>query len=305
MITRARDRSPYAYATAFECMSLLCTALSLAACGNSGAGSGKDGVAGSASGAGTSGTGTSGSNGTGSQGVGGAQSAACTTSAQPGELVKVPAGDFTMGCNDAIDADCSEDEKPMHTVALAAFEIGRTEVTQAQYTACVADGVCVPPTCAWNCDDASFPASCVSWAQADSYCTWAARRLPSEAEWEKAARGDQGNKYPWGNSEPDCTLANMAGCGNQALAAGSLEAGASPYGALDMAGNLVELVADWYDESYYGSSPGADPSGPATGTRYGGRGGGFKSDAEYLRSSKRDWYDSPDAAVSLGFRCAR
>jgi formylglycine-generating enzyme required for sulfatase activity len=276
-------------------------ALSLGACGSSGAGSGKD-AAGSG---GSAGARPSGSAGVGSSGSGGAQSVACTTSAQPGELVKVPGGDFTMGCNDAVDADCSDDEKPLHTVTLAAFEIDRTEVTQAEYTACVADAGCDPPSCDWNCDNASFAASCVAWAQANAYCAWAGERLPSEAEWEKAARGDQGNKYPWGNSEPDCAHANMAGCGDLALAVGSLEAGASPYGALDMAGNMVELVADWYDKSYYGSSPAADPTGPASGTRYSGRGGGFKSDAEFVRASKRDWYDAPDSAASLGFRCAR
>jgi formylglycine-generating enzyme required for sulfatase activity len=210
-----------------------------------------------------------------------------------------------MGCNDAVDATCADDEKPMHTVSLVAFEIDRTEVTQAEYTGCVADGVCSPPTCAWNCDKSNFPASCIAWAQANAYCGWASERLPTEAEWEKAARGDQGGKYPWGNNQPDCTLSNMAGCGNEAMEVGSLAAGASPYGALDMAGNMVELVADWYDKAYYLSSPAADPAGPASGTRYGGRGGGFKSDAEFLRASKRDWYDTTDAGASLGFRCAR
>jgi sulfatase modifying factor 1 len=230
---------------------------------------------------------------------------ACTTTADPGDLVQVPAGDFTMGCKADVDSDCGDDEKPMHVVTLSAFEIDKTEVTQAQYSACVAAGACEAPSCDWDCDHADFPASCLVWAQASAYCSFAGRRLPTEAEWEKAARGDQGLKYPWGNQEPTCALSNMAGCGDQAMAVGSLPGGASPYGALDMAGNMVELVADIYDAAYYESSPPSDPHGPTKGTRYSGRGGGFKSPADYLRTSKRDWYDTTDAGASLGFRCAR
>ena len=89
------------------------------------------------------------------------------------------------------------------------------------------------------------------------------------------------------------------------MAAGSLEAGASPFGALDMAGNMVEMVSDWYEETYYATSPAADPTGPSGGNRYGGRGGGYKSAAEWMRASKRDWYDPADEGASLGFRCAR
>lgn len=238
----------------------------------------------------------------GATGTGGS---ACTETADPGDLVAVPAGEFVMGCNDAVDKQCSDDEKPMHSVTLSAFEIERTEVTQAAYTGCVQAGACQAPSCDWNCEQTDFPASCVTWAQANDYCAWAGRRLPTEAQWEKAARGDSGNKYPWGNDEPSCTLANLAGCGNGAKAVGSAPGGASPYGAVDMAGNMVEFVADWYDEAYYAASPDTDPTGPTNGKRYGGRGGGFKSDSQYLRSSKRDWYDPTDAGASLGFRCAK
>jgi formylglycine-generating enzyme required for sulfatase activity len=229
----------------------------------------------------------------------------CTATADPGDLVDVPAGDFAMGCNEALDASCDEDEKPQHTVTLSAFSIERTEVTQAQYTACLLAGGCEPPTCDWNCDNADYPAGCVTSAHAEAYCSWAGRRLPTEAEWEKAARGTDGAVYPWGDAKPDCSLANMAGCGGAAKPAGSLTAGASPYGALDMAGNMVEMVADRYDEAYYAASPATDPQGPAGGERYVGRGGGFKSDSKFIRTSKRDWYDLTDAGLSLGFRCAR
>jgi iron(II)-dependent oxidoreductase len=244
------------------------------------------------------------SNTGGSDAVGGGPST-CTATADPGDVVQVPAGDFPMGCDADVDGDCGDDEKPKHVVTLSAFEIDKTEVTQAQYSACVAASACDAPSCDWNCDHADFPASCVTWAQANAYCTFAGRRLPTEAEWEKAARGEQGLKYPWGDAEPDCTRSNKAGCGDEAMPVGSLPDGASPYGALDMAGNMVELVADWYDAAYYAGSPPADPPGPPKGTRYSGRGGGFKSPADYLRASKRDWYDPTDAGASLGFRCAR
>src|SRR3982751_5572113 len=105
----------------------------------------------------------------------------------------------------------------MHVVTLAAFSIERTEVTQDAYAACVGDGACDPPSCEWNCDESDLPASCIDYGQAKAYCEWANRRLPSEAEWEKAARGEDGAKYPWGNGDPNCMLANMEGCAGAKL----------------------------------------------------------------------------------------
>ena len=294
-------RFPRSFALKLTCPFALCAAVALAGCGSNG--SGKDGSP--TNDAGTSGTNTMTTGGSSAGGSGATGGGSCTEVADPSEMVSVPAGDFPMGCNAAVDKDCADDEKPQHTVTLSAFEIDRTEVTQAQYTACVLAGSCEPAACDWSCDKTTYPASCVTWSQANSYCAWAQKRLPTEAEWEKAARGADGNKYPWGNGEPTCDLANIAGCNDGAVAVGSLSAGASPYGALDMAGNMVEFVADWYDEKYYADSPAADPTGPATGKRYGGRGGGYKSDADFVRTSKRDWYDSTDNAPSLGFRCAR
>ena len=280
---------------------LLAAALLLGACGSGGGKNTSSDPLTAGTGSGGTSAGQGGSNGVGATATG----FECTTTADIGDTVQVPAGEFSMGCDDAVDAGCADDERPLHTVSVSAFEIDRTEVTQAAYTACVLDGACQPPGCDWSCDNTDFPASCVTWSQANAYCAWAQKRLPTEAEWEKAARGDQDGKYPWGNDEPDCAKANMSGCGDQPKAVGSLADGASPYGALDMAGNMVELVADWYDAGYYATSPAADPPGPATGKRYSGRGGGFKSGAEYLRASKRDWYDPTDTAASLGFRCAR
>ena len=229
---------------------------------------------------------------------------ACTSSGQTADMVSVPAGAFMMGCASG-DTQCRDDEKPQHTVTLSAFQIDKTEVTQDQYAACVAAKACTPPECDWDCTKTNYPAACLERSQAEAFCTWAGKRLPTEAEWEEAARGTDGRIYPWGNDAPDCDHVNMAGCGDVAQAVGSHPDGASPYGALDMAGNVVEMVSDWYDATYYATSPATGPTGPATGTTYGGRGGGYKSEAIWDRASSRDWYDLTDESAPFGFRCAR
>jgi len=220
-------------------------------------------------------------------------------------MVDVPAGNYIIGCNASVDTQCLANELPMHTVTLSAYEIERTEVTQGQYSTCVAAGSCSAPSCTWDCSMADHPAGCVVWAQAKAYCAWAGRRLPTEAEWEAAARGPDGLKYPWGNQDPDCALTNMAGCTGASDPVGAHPTGASPFGALDMAGNAVEMVEDWYSATYYATSPAANPTGPATGTQYGGRGGGYLSAAVWQRTSDRDVYDVTDSYPSLGFRCAQ
>jgi formylglycine-generating enzyme required for sulfatase activity len=248
--------------------------------------------------------GESGGQGDASVGAGDAPAFSCVGNAAKSGTVTVPAGNYIIGCNAAVDDECLSDELPMHTVTLSAFEIELTEVTQVQYATCVVAGSCSPPACTWDCSRGNYPAGCIVWDQAKEYCGWAGRRLPTEAEWEAAARGPTGLKYPWGNQEPDCTLTNMSGCTGASDPVGNHPTGASPFGALDMAGNVVEMVSDWFDATYYASSPAVNPSGPDSGTTYGGRGGGYASVAVWQRASSRDWYDLTDAYQSLGFRCA-
>lgn len=275
--------------------------------GSANGGSGGSDVQGNDTGSGGAAGGSSSTGEAGSPGSGGA----ATCDVEEGgvtESVPVPAGEFAMGCNSEVDDDCADDELPQRTIEVSAFEIDITEVTQDQYLECVQQGSCSEPHCQWDCSHHTYPAACVTRAQAMAYCSWVGKRLPTEAEWEKAARGTAGLKYPWGNEEPDCELANLAGCRTGAAPVGSFPAGASPYGALDMAGNVVEMLSDWYDPDSYATMSDTDPEGPdepGVEDRYVGRGGGFKSYAYWARAGVRDWYVPSDQGTSLGFRCAR
>jgi len=221
-------------------------------------------------------------------------------------VASIPAGTFQMGCDTAANPACPAEELPYHLVTLPAFEIDRTEVTQKFYASCVAAGRCPTPTCQWSpTTTPDMPVACVLWSQAANYCAFVGKRLPTEAEWERAARGTDGRSYPWGGAA-DCAHANTLGCVGASEAVGSHPSGASPDGALDMSGNVGEWVADWYDPAYYASSPALDPRGPATGTARGIRGGDFVTSATAARTSSRTG-DAPElnAIPQLGFRCAR
>jgi formylglycine-generating enzyme required for sulfatase activity len=242
-------------------------------------------------------------------------------------LVYVPAGTFVMGAS-STDPEAFENEMPQHDVYLDAFWIDSTEVTNAMYALCVADGACTPPA-----EDASFsrspyyshptcaeyPVIQVTWEQAQGYCEWARRRLPTEAEWEKAARGTDGRVFPWGDQEPDGTRANLCGseCPNEANAptvddgffdtspVGTYPAGASPYGVLDMAGNVWEWVADWWQATYYAVSPAVNPTGPSTGDTRVARGGSFANPPVGIRVTARaSLLPTASTGEFGGFRCA-
>ena len=240
--------------------------------------------------------------------------------------VFVPAGDFDMGSN-----DFDVDERPVHAVNLAAYWIDRTEVTNAMYTRCMEDGGCSPPISTGSNSRTSYfgdpgfdvyPVLNVSWEAARAYCAWAGRRLPTEAEWEKAAGWDEENQvqrlFPWGDDPMDGSRANFCdvncpldnknstfddGFGDTAPV-GSYPAGASFYGALDMSGNVWEWVEDWY-EAYPG-----DVGQPQQGFSFGTinrvvRGGSWFFPNEFpFRTTNRtpNHPDQPNNAI--GFRCA-
>ena len=235
-------------------------------------------------------------------------------------MILIPAGEFQMGRN-----SISNDEKPVHTVYVDAFYMDKYEVTNAQYRKFVkATGHREPegygyvngkfqsefkPLSDKNFNGDDQPVLCVSWGDAKAYAEWAGKRLPTEAEWEKAARGGlSGKKYPWGDEEPDVDgtyRANYRGEGDgyeYAAPVGSFAP--NGYGLYDMAGNVWEWCADWYDESYYWNSPGSNPTGPGPGASRVLRGGSWPYALSLLRVANRHFLNPSLSNSSHGFRCA-
>ena len=217
-------------------------------------------------------------------------------------VVYVPEGEFLMGSEYG-------DESPVHTVYLDAFWIDQTEVTNAQYKMCVDSGECGQPGNQKSFTDIEYsdhPVVDVSWIDAQGYCAWAGRRLPTEAEWEKAARGTDGRAYPWGEGV-DCIRANYNECTEfpDTSPVGYYgQAVASPYGTYDMAGNAWEWVADWYDSDYYQESPLENPSGPNNGFSKVLRGGSWNNFYSGIRSAARNSGDEIREDYRYGFRCS-
>ena len=202
---------------------------------------------------------------------------------------------------------------PQHRVYLDTYWIDRTEVTNQQYAKCVAAGACTNPANRYSAtresyyDDpqfADYPVIFVSWYQATEYCAWAERRLPTEAEWEKAAGGPNGWIYPWGDEAIAPEYANYSKTGlGVTSTVGCFPRGVSPYGCEDMSGNVWEWCLDWFDEEYYANSPKENPQGPTSGSRRVFRGGGWSSIAGSCRAADRN-HGAPGNR-GLGLRLVR
>jgi formylglycine-generating enzyme required for sulfatase activity len=230
------------------------------------------------------------------------------------QMVLVPAGTFPMGSNTGF-----LDEKPVHKVSLDAFYIDKFEVTNALYKTCVKVGACLSPkntrsnshpSYYGNPEFDNYPVIWVDWNMAQAYCDWRGgdalpkTRLPTEAEWEYAARSKDGRTYPWGEGI-DRMRANYNNNIGDTTAVGSYENGKSIYGVYDLAGNAWEWVADWYEKSYYQNSPASNPAGPDSGQIVVLRGGTWNFDGSHVRSAYRGKYDPTLTLDKIGFRCAR
>jgi formylglycine-generating enzyme required for sulfatase activity len=219
------------------------------------------------------------------------------------EMVRIPAGEFWMGA----DAGSLEDERPRRRVYLDAYDIDKYEVTNGLYARFMrATGRAAPAS--WN--DATVnaerqPVVGVTWFDADAYCRWAGKRLPTEAEWEKAGRGVDGRRFPWGERFDAARLNDKASGIRSTEPVGSYPGGASPYGVHDLLGNAIEWVQDWYESGYYAVSPARNPPGPSTGSSKVRRGGSWDYWTNAWPLPHRYSTAPTFTDTETGFRCAR
>ncbi len=233
-------------------------------------------------------------------------------------MILIPAGPFTMGSNDGLPA-----ERPEHSISLDPYLIDQYEVSMQLYRKFLVEAQHDSPS-TWDDEAATVvgdrPAVGMGWADAAAYCAWAGKRLPTEAEWEKAARGTDGRRYPWGHMQPFVDIANYnrgvwvseaitlvdvaGGVEGMSVRHGLKEGGRSPYGLHHMAGNAAEWVADWYDREYFANSPDKNPPGPSTGDKRVIRGGSWADLPVALRVSARMSAEPEYQDRTIGFRCA-
>jgi formylglycine-generating enzyme required for sulfatase activity len=226
--------------------------------------------------------------------------------AQPDGMVVIPAGEFLMGAEDGL-----QDARPTHRVYLSSYWFDIYEGTNARYRQCVDGGGCTPPKDRKEFDDAQkaqHPVTNITWNQARSFCQWQGKRLPTEAEWEKAARGTDGRRYPWGNDEEviksRVRKGELSTGANGTEPVGRQAAQVSPYGVFDLVGSVSQWVKDWYAEDFYQISPARDPQGPARGSFRVLRGGEWNEKPPDLRASYRGWDEVTYWGPTLGVRCA-
>ena len=242
------------------------------------------------------------------------------------EMIRIPAGEFLMGSDKKIDKNSYLAEYPQRKVYLDAYEIDKYEVTTVQFLKFVLASNRAP-LIDWQYDGGNFqetmashPVMHVSWFDAEAYCKWAGKRLPTSAEWEKAARGVAGRIYPWGNQVAGLSRANFGRTGLSGpvrdrperlllyppiVSVDKYENSVSPYGVYQMSGNVAEWTADWFDPKYYKTAPDRNPKGPETGTQKAFRGGGWIDSTPSVRPAQRNGTDPATKMNWLGFRCAR